>query len=204
MHEWASRHLFKRASFHPEVRLVAHQEGGAAVVFREIHRLHSPTRRLVDRWRLAQGAAEILLDGQCVGPGGEIPAGNWAVLRYERCAVAIRALTCRVPAPPDTDANPQRRTQGNLAERPVRVVRDGDGLSLEAVLAEGREDTWSEPLLFTGWCVVLLDRPEDVGGLLVEESFRDDGDSPAHLRGADSERQADDSGDHAGTGPGTC
>ena len=51
IYDWASRHLFKRVSFHPEVVFVGHQEGRAAIVLREIHHLHSPTRRLADRWR---------------------------------------------------------------------------------------------------------------------------------------------------------
>jgi len=178
MHEWASRYLFKRLSFHPEVKLVGHQEGGASIVFREIHRLHSPTSRIVDRWRLAKGAGQILVEGAPVSVGTEVPAGRWLVLDYGACAVAIRALTCRIPAAPDEDENPQRRTQGNLVELPVRVVRDEEGLQLCLVLVEGREGVWTEPLLFTGWCVVLLDTPAAVAGLAVEESFHADGEVP--------------------------
>jgi hypothetical protein len=178
MHEWQSRHLFKRASFHPEVSFVGHQEGPATIVFREIHRLHSPTTRLVDRWRLAKGAGRILVNGAELQPGDEAPAGQWLVLDYGECAVAVRALTCRTPALPDEDENPQRRTQGNLAELPVRIEAGDDGVHLCLVLAEGQTGVLTEPLLFTGWCVVLLDSAEDVAGLSVEESFQDDGELP--------------------------
>ncbi|MDX9980469.1 MAG: hypothetical protein RBU25_10630 [Lentisphaeria bacterium] len=177
MHEWASRHLFKRLSFHPDVEFVGHQEGGAAIVLREIHRLHSPTWRLVDRWRLAKGAGRLLVDG-AEPVNGEVPPGAWLVLDYGTGAVALRALSCRIPAEPEDDGNPQRRTQGHIAEQPLRISREGDEIHLDLVLAEGCEYVLTEPLLFTGWCIVLLDRAGDAAALRVEESFREDGEIP--------------------------
>lgn len=61
-HDWPSRHLFKRLSFHPDVVCVGHQERGAAIILRELHRLHSPTRRIVDRWRLETSAFLAVLN----------------------------------------------------------------------------------------------------------------------------------------------
>jgi hypothetical protein len=178
MHEWESRHLFKRVGFHPEVKLVGLQEEGAAIVLREIHRLHSPTTRLVDRWRLAKATGRVLVNGADLPVGGEAPAGSWVVLDYGESAVGIRALSCRLPSLPDEDENPQRRTSGRLAEPTIRLERDDDGLHLCVVLAENHEGELVEPLLFTGWCVVLLDSAEDVAGLGVEEAFDDDGELP--------------------------
>jgi len=176
MHEWASRHLFKRLSFHPEVEFVGHQDGGAAIVFREIHRLHSPTTRLVDRWRLAKGAGRLLVDGH--EAGNEVPPGSWVVLDYGTCAVAIRALSCRVPQVGPDDENPQRRTTGGIVQLPLQIEREGDELHLNLVLVDHHAGVLTEPLLFTGWCVVLLDHPEDVASLRVEESCREDGEIP--------------------------
>src|SRR5690606_8500529 len=50
-HDFKSRPLFKRISFHPEVQQISHQSMGAAIIFREIRRLHTTLERLVDRWR---------------------------------------------------------------------------------------------------------------------------------------------------------
>jgi hypothetical protein len=131
----------------------------------------------VDRWRLAKGAGRLLVDGAEMAEG-EVPPRAWLTIDYGTCAVALRALACRIPAGADDDGNPQRRTQGHIAEQPLRIVREEEEIHLDLVLTEGCEDILVEPLLFTGWCVVLLDRAEDAANLRIEESFREDGEIP--------------------------
>lgn len=177
-HDWPSRHLFKRVCFHPEVVFVGHQEGRAAIILREVHRVHSPTRRLVDRWRLSRGRGRILIDGHAWdGQGGSVRPG-WVVIEHPGACVAIRPLRCRVPARDPADPNPQRRTVGGLVELPVCLERTPRGVHLSLCLVEGQEGTLTERLLFSGWCIVLLDRAEDVAALTVRETFHDDGEIP--------------------------
>jgi hypothetical protein len=177
-HDWASRHLLKRLSFHPEVVLVSHQEGGAAIILRELHRVHSPTRRLIDRWRLAKAAGTILVNGVAWDGQPADVAPGWIVLRYAHACVAIHPLTCRVPDAPDADPNPQRRTAGSTRAVPLRLERNGHGTLLSLPLVENHSGVLTAHLLFSGWCVVLLDRPEDVARLAVTESFHEDGEIP--------------------------
>jgi hypothetical protein len=177
-HDWASRHLLKRVSFHPEVVFVGHQEKGAAVILRELHKVHSPTRRIVDRWRLAKAAGTVLIDGAAWdGQPCEVPP-RWIVLQYARTCVAIRPLTCRVPDGTDADPNPQRRTAGVTRALPLRLARDEHGILLSLPLVENHPGVLTAHLLFSGWCVVLLDRPEDVARLTVTETFHEDGEIP--------------------------
>ncbi|MCK5801188.1 MAG: hypothetical protein KAI66_00080, partial [Lentisphaeria bacterium] len=131
-----------------------------------------------DRWRLAPGAGRVLVDGAVATPGTEIEPASWIVLEYKHCAVAIRALACRVPTEGSNDENPQRRTRGGIAELPVRVSADERGAYLAVELVSRSTGTLTEHLLFSGWCVVLLDRPEDVDSLQIDESFREDGELP--------------------------
>lgn len=161
-----SRHLFKRLSFHPEVVFAAHQEQGAAIIFREVHGLHSPTVRLEDRWRIVPGQCEPQLQGE------------WTMYDYGDCAIAIRPLKCRVLDAPNDDPNPQRRLQGNVVDLPVRVEREEDALYLTLSLIEGNREIVTQPLLYSGWCVVMLDSPEEVAGLRVTETLREDGEIP--------------------------
>ena len=178
IHDWASRHLCKRLSFHPEVVFIGHQEGGAAIILRELHRVHSPTRRVVDRWRLARAAGTVLVDGApWDGQPRQVPPG-WLVLQYAQACVAIRPLVCRGPDGRDDDPNPQRRTAGNTRALPLRLERSEHGILLSLPLVEGHTGTLTAHLLFTGWCVVLLDRPEDVARLAVTETFHEDGEIP--------------------------
>jgi hypothetical protein len=178
IHDWPSRHLFKRVSFHPEVVSVGHQDGAAAIVLREIHRLHSPTRRITDRWRLAYAAGRILIGGrEWDGRPTEAPA-QWLVLRYPQCCVALRPLKCRILDPADDDRNPQRRTTGTVVDLPVRIEKTDRGVCLSRVLVDGHTGTITQHLLFSGWCVVLLDRPDDVAELSVTETFHEDGEVP--------------------------
>lgn len=177
-HDWASRHLLKRLSFHPEVVFVGHQERGAAVILRELHRVHSPTRRLVDRWRLAKAAGRVLINGSAWdGRPTDVEPG-WVVLQYAQTCVAIRPLTCRVPDGADADPNPQRRTAGNTRALPLRLERNDHGILLSLPLVEQHAGVLTAHLLFSGWCVVLLDQPADVARLTVAETFHDDGEVP--------------------------
>lgn len=176
--DWPSRHLFKRESFHPEVLFTAHQEEGAAIIFREVQRLHSPTVRLVDRWRLAHGAGRVLVSGEVwEGEALQAPPG-WVVLDYGSVAVAVCPLQCRVVDPPDTELNLQRRTTGRIVEQGLRLERTERGLCLDLALIDGAEGIITQPLLFSGWCVVLLDEAAQVSMLEVTESFREDGEVP--------------------------
>jgi hypothetical protein len=176
---FSSRHLFTRLSFHPDVVTVCHQEGPAAIILREIHRLHSPTVRLEDRWRLAPGHGRILLPGEQVWDGKprSVP-GDWLVLDYGTAAVALRPLQCRVLDVPRHDPNPQRRSAGEVVTLRPRLARHERGVYLTLPLLSGVTETVIQPLLYTGWAVVLLDRPEDVMGLSITESLHDDGELP--------------------------
>ncbi len=176
--DYASRHLFKRVSFHPEVIMAAHQHEGAAIIFREVHHLHSPTVRLEDRWRLAHGGGRVLLGGhEWDGAPTSAPA-DWLVLVYPDCAVALHPLQCRVLDAPEDDPNPQRREQGNIVTLPPRLERTDRGLQVSLPLIAEDRGVITQPLLFSGWCVVLLDDPAQVAGLSVQESFREDGELP--------------------------
>jgi hypothetical protein len=177
IHDWASRHLVKRVSFHPEVVFVGHQAGGAAIVLREIHRLHSPTRRLVDRWRVNPGRVQIQVGGRD-WDGQLLTAEDWIVVTSGAARVAIRALQCRGVDASDNDRNPQRRTAGNVGPASLRLERTERGVYLSVSLIEGGMGLITQHLLFSGWCVVLLDRPEDVSRLAVRESFHEDGELP--------------------------
>ena len=176
--DWPSRHLFKRVAFHPEVLFTAHQEDGAAIILREVHRLHSPTVRLIDRWRLAHDAGRVLVAGEVwEGEALQAPPG-WVVLDYGSAAVALHPLQCRVVDPPDTDLNLQRRTTGHIVEQGPRLARTERGLCVDLPLIDGAAGVVSQPLLFSGWCVVLLEEPAQVAMLEVTESFREDGEAP--------------------------
>lgn len=177
-HDFASRHLVKRLSFHPEVLFVGHQERGAAIILRELRQVHSPTRRIVDRWRLAHDRAEVLVAGQPWRGESRVLGDDWVVLDYHTSAVAIRALQCRGLDLTTDDPNPQRRTAGQVGAPQLRLDRTDRGLLLEAPLVEDHEGVLTAPLLFSGWCVVLLDRAEQVGDLRVTESLWDDGEVP--------------------------
>jgi hypothetical protein len=176
--DYASRHLFKRVSFHPEVIFAAHQHEGAAIIFREVHRLHSPTVRLEDRWRLARGGGRVLIAGQeWDGTPTEAPA-DWLVLDYGACAVALRPLHCRLLDAPEDDPNPQRREGGNVMPLTPRLERTDRGLHVSLPLIAEDHGVITQPLLFSGWCVVLLDDPMQVPNLAVAETFREDGELP--------------------------
>lgn len=176
--DYSSRHLFKRLSFHPDVITVAHQQGPAAIILREIHNLHSPTVKLDDRWRLVPGAARVLIGGEeWSGETTSVPP-DWIVLDYGHTAVAIRPLKCRVLDPPDDDPNPQRRMEGNIVALPVRLQRNDNELHLSLPLIDAAADTVTQPLLFSGWCVVLIDSPADIQNLSLTESFHEDGEIP--------------------------
>lgn len=176
--DWPSRHLFKRISFHPEVLFTAHQEDGAAIIFREVHGLHSPTVRLVDRWRLAHDAGRVLVSEEVWdATPPQAPAG-WLVVDYGSVAVALRPLQCRVVDPPDADLNLQRRTRGHVIEQGPRLERTDRGLCVGLPLIDRATGVITQPLLFSGWCVVLLDDPAQVCALEVTESFREDGQVP--------------------------
>ncbi|MDD5706248.1 MAG: hypothetical protein PHR35_10000 [Kiritimatiellae bacterium] len=178
IHDWPSRHLFKRAGFHPDVVFVGHQEGGAAIILREIHHLHSPTRRIEDRWRLAHARGRILIGGQeWNGAPTEVPP-QWLVLHYEQTAVALRPLKCRVLDDPGDDRNTQRHMTGRIVDLPLRIEKGDRGVAISLPLLENHAGMVTQHLFFTGWCVVLLDRPEDVAGLVVTETFYEDGEIP--------------------------
>lgn len=177
-HDWQSRPLFKRLSFHPEVIFASHQEKGAAILFREIHRLHSPVTRIVDRIRLAHGKAEILVGGVAWDrKPGTFPT-QWLLLNYPDACWAVRPLSCRVPDRPREDPNPQRRDRGRVLELPIQLEDTGRGTMISLVLHQGAGDTLTQNLLFSGWCVVALKRPADLEGLRVSETFTDDGEIP--------------------------
>jgi len=179
IHDWPSRHLFKRACFHPEIVFTGHQERGAAIVFREIHRLHSATRTIVDRWRLAHAAGRLLIGGRkWDGQSMTVPGGEWVVLECDGACVAIRPLKCRVPEEAPEDENPQRRTSGGIVECPLRIESNERGTWLSLPLVTDHDGMLTEALLFSGWCVVLLDKQEDVNGLTVRETFAEDGEVP--------------------------
>lgn len=176
--DYASRHLVKRVSFHPEVIMAAHQHEGAAVIFREVHNLHSPTVKLEDRWRLARGGGTVLLAGhEWNGNATEAPP-DWIVLAYPDCAVALYPLQCRLLDFPDNDPNPQRRARANTVALDARLERTDRGLQVSLPLIAEDRGTIVQPLLYSGWCVVLLDDPAQVAGLRVQETIREDGELP--------------------------
>ncbi len=178
--DFASRHLFKRISFHPDVLLSAHQEGTAAIILREVHHLHSPTVRLEDRWRMVPGSARVLLDGMpWDGEPTDCPPG-WLVLDYEHTAVALYPLACRGITPRVDDPAGQLRSYRNVQAPAPHIVREGDRLMIGVPLIENVSETVTEPLLFGGWCVVLLESAAEAANLRVTESFRDDGELPRH------------------------
>lgn len=176
--DWPSRHLFKRVSFHPEVITATHQEERAAVIFREIHNLHSPTRRIVDRWRLAHGGGRILIDGDEWDGQIQEVSPQWIVLQYPNAAVALRPLKCRVLDREVEDENPQRRMTGSIVDVSLRIERTDRGIHLSLPIVDGHAGTITQRLLFSGWCVVLMDRPEDVEKLSITETFDQDGEIP--------------------------
>jgi hypothetical protein len=177
-HDWPSRHLFKRAGFHPEVVFCGHQEGGAAILFREIHRVHSPTRRLVDRWRLAHSKAEIVVDGKTWdGKPASFPS-QWVLLQYAEACLALRPLACRIPDLPVDDPNPQRRPSGRVAQLPIHLERAERGTMISLSLVEGHEGLLTQGLFFSGWCVVALNDPSELAKLRVTETFHADGELP--------------------------
>ena len=159
--DFASRPLFRRLSFLPEVVQIAHQEKGAAIILREIRKLHAPIRLLVDRWRIPKGKGKVLLGGSIQSEdASEACFKGWCVLQYPNCAIAIWPLHVRAV--------------GNSAPRrlPLRVRQDAEeGLLIELELYSGEARVLTEPLLYTGWCIVLLNRPEEVEGWTVEETF---------------------------------
>jgi len=177
-HDWRSRHLFKRASFHPDVVFVGHQEKRAAIVLRELHRVHSPTRRVADQWRVTPGVARVLIEGKpWDGGDANVPPG-WVVLEYEDVCVAIHPLECRTSGAASDDPNLQRRATGNIRDVSVHVSRTDNGLVLALPLHEADGGVLTEHLLFSGWCIVLLDKPEDVASLHIAETFEEDGEVP--------------------------
>jgi hypothetical protein len=177
--DYASRHLFKRVAFHPEVVFAAHQQAGAAIIFREIHQLHSPTVSLEDRWRLAHGGGRVLIGGEEWSGQAGVPAPpDWIVLDYGGCAVALYPLQCRVLDMAEDDPNPQRREQGNIVSLRPRLERTDRGLHVSLPLIAEDRGVITQPLLFSGWCVALLDDPAQVAELRVQETFREDGELP--------------------------
>jgi len=107
----------------------------------------------------------------------EVPA-DWLVVQGAGAAVAIRPLQCRVLDEPDCDRNPQRRLAGKIVTLRPRLEKSDRGVLLSLPLIEASTGVITQHLLFSGWCVVLLDRPEDVNRLAVCESFADDGQVP--------------------------
>ena len=179
IHDWPSRHLFKRESFHPDVVFTGHQERGAAIVFREIRQLHSATGAIVDRWRLAHETGRLLVGGaEWDGQPTTVHCGEWVVLQCDGACVAIRPLSCRVPADASEDENPQRRTPGSIVDTPLQIESSERGTLLSLSLVAGRRGMLTEHLLFSGWCIVLLEDPEDVSALSVREEFIEDGELP--------------------------
>jgi hypothetical protein len=185
-HDFDSRSLFKRMTFAPDVVTVSHQEGRAAIVLREVHRLHSPTVRLVDRWRLAHGVGQVLIGGRpWSGRRRTVPPG-WIVLRYASCAVAIRPLMCRgldAMAPADDNGKllhtrERLKAEGCVGEPQLRIEKTAQGIVIENVLFEEQSGTVTQHLLFGGWCVVVLDKPGVAARLSVKETFLDDRELP--------------------------
>jgi hypothetical protein len=105
-------------------------------------------------------------------------APQWVVLRYANAAVAIRPLKCRILDTTDDDPNPQRRQTGRIVDLPLRIEKTDRGDLLSLPLVEGHTGLITQPLFFSGWCVVLLDSPDDVDGLSLVETFCEDGEVP--------------------------
>jgi len=178
IYDWDSRHLFKRVCFHPDVIMVGHQEEKAAIILREIHNLHSPTIRLADRWRLARAGGRIIINGrEWDGKPMEVPPG-WGVVQCSKTAVALRPLKCRLPDKASDDPNPQKRSAGNIVDLPLRIERSERGTRLSLFLVNAHDGVLTQRLFFSGWCVALLDSPDDVAGLAGAETFHDDGELP--------------------------
>ena len=162
----ASIPLVRNLSFLPEVMQVAHQQEAAAVIFREIHRLHTSVTHLADRWRVSSFSGRVLLDGrEWSGQPTELD-GTWCVLDYGDASVGIAPLTCR------------RVGQDDAVRLPLRISAVEGDLLLELALYDGPAREVVEPLLFTGWCIVLLDRAEDADQWTVAEDFAYQGEVP--------------------------
>ena len=60
----------------------------------------------------------------------------------------------------------------------MRIEKTDCGDLLSLPLVEGHTGLITQSLFFSGWCVVLLDKPDDVGGLSLVETFCEDGEVP--------------------------
>ncbi|MCF7854874.1 MAG: hypothetical protein K9N51_08755 [Candidatus Pacebacteria bacterium] len=158
--------LTRPLTFLPEVIQIAHQKQGAAIVVREIHRLHAPLQDLSDLWRIPKFSGDLFIDGirweqkplQC--------RPEWCVLDYGNVTVAIKPLRTRGVADPEP------------RETILDIALDGDGIVLKNTLYDGPADEVCEPLLYTGWCVLLMQDRDGVDEWDVQEEFKDDGEIP--------------------------
>lgn len=163
--EFEHRCLFPRLSFHPQVITICHQVDGAAIVLREVQRLHTRLGWLDDRW-VVQNFSGCLIgpEGPWDGRATEWVNPGWLTLRYEAVTVGIGPLSCKLPG----------RTEATPAV--VSVAMDGEALNLSQRLAEHDGSEFLSKFLCGGWCVVLADRRKDLAAWTVEDRLFYDGE----------------------------
>ena len=164
-YDFESRCLFPRLSFHPQVITVSHQVGNAAIVLREIHRLHTNLEWLEDRWVIRN------FSGRLIGPRGpwngrdaEWVDPGWLALEYDSLAMGIYPLLCK------------RAGDQKGAPPAVRVQTDGDALNLSIRLAEHDGGEFMAKFLCGGWCIVLAESLEQLEEWRVTDRLYLDGE----------------------------
>ena len=182
--DFASRCLFVRLSHHPDVVTVTHQHDGAAIVLRELHRLHAPLAQIVDRWVIQNFSGRLLIDGHPwdaqptdVGPG-------WLALDYPgRVCVGLYPLHVRPAGQMDvTPLNYPPHGQLLPVAPRVRVAMEDQALTLSVCLRDGPPGVTVAKYLFDGWCAVLAPTPEALADWQVDEAFVNDGEIPRPQR----------------------
>ena len=182
--DFDSRCLFKRLSHHPDVLTVAHQQDGAAIVLRELHRLHAPLTEILDRWVIQNFSGRLTIDGQAWDGQPTEAVPGWLALDYPgRVTVGLYPLRSR-PAgamdvtplnyPPHDLLAPQAPT--------VHVAMDEAALTFTVTLRNGPPGVTVAKYVFDGWCVVLAPSPDALAAWHVEETFVNDGEIPRPQR----------------------
>ena len=182
--DFRTRCLFARLSHHPEVMTVTHQQDGAAIVLREIHRLHAALTQVEDRWVVQNFSARLLIDGhEWDGQPTEVGSG-WLALDYPgHVTVGLYPLHCRpVDMMDATPANYPPTSQLDPVPPVVAVAMDDHALTLSVGLRHGPPGVTIAKYVFTGWCVVLVPTPDALADWHVEETFFPDGYVPRPQR----------------------
>ncbi len=158
--------LVKNISFLPDVIHISHQKQRAAIIFREIHHLHSPIIELTDRWCIPDFQGKVFINDKEWAGQEEMRFEEWCILDYGNTAIGIYPLGTRVIG----DSSPKQGV--------ASIKRENKTLFIELNLYKGQSQLVTEHLLFTGWCVVIFNDMEEYKSWQIEESFTDDGEIP--------------------------